>query len=161
MFKKLVVESVLFDPLSQSSILILRTESGDTILPIWIGLNEATVISNELEKIVTPRPMTHDLICNLIKSIPGYNLIKVEIYDLRENTFYANLVLSNEEKEIRVDSRPSDAVAVALKSKVPIYVEEYVLKIAGERFNQHSVIDEILTKWLECLKPEDFGKYKM
>ncbi|MFB3850898.1 MAG: bifunctional nuclease family protein [Acidobacteriota bacterium] len=159
MLHKLIVETLMLDPLSEKPILILKTDEGDKILPIWIGPSEAQAIALELQDIHAPRPMTHDLICALLKSLSG-KLLRVDICDIRDNTFYAEMVVKRNRSEIRIDARPSDAIAVAIRLKAPIYVEGHVLEEASQP-TEVSAIDGSLSRWLDNLKPEDFGKYKM
>ncbi|MCX7829888.1 MAG: bifunctional nuclease family protein [Acidobacteria bacterium] len=159
MLCKLIVETLMLDPLSEKPILVLKTDSGDKILPIWIGPSEAQAIALELQEIHAPRPMTHDLICNLIKSLSG-KLVRVDICDIRDNTFYAEMVVKKNRSEIRIDARPSDAIAVAIRLNAPIYAEERVLDEASQP-TEISAVDGALSRWLDNLKPEDFGKYKM
>ncbi len=159
MLHKLIVETLLLDPFSEKPILVLKTDSGDKILPIWIGPTEAQAIALELQDIHAPRPMTHDLICNLLKSLCG-QLMSVTICDIRDNTFYAEMVIKRNRSEIRIDARPSDAIAVAIRLNAPIYVEGHVLEEASQS-SEASVLSSSLYKWLDNLKPEDFGKYKM
>lgn len=159
MLHKLVVETLMLDPLSEKPILILKTDDGNKILPIWIGPSEAQAIALELQDIHAPRPMTHDLICNLIKGLSG-KLIRVDICDIKDNTFYAEMVVKRNRSEVRIDARPSDAIAVAIRLNAPIYVEGHVLEEASQP-TDFSAVDNSIFKWLNNLKPEDFGKYKM
>lgn len=159
MLHKLTIETLMLDPFSEKPILVLKTDSGDKILPIWIGQAEAQAIILQLENIHAPRPMTHDLICNLLKSLSG-KLIRVDICDIRDDTFYAELVVKKNRAEIRIDARPSDAIAVAIRLNAPIYAEGHVLEKASQS-TEKSAIDSSLLKWLDNLRPEDFGKYKM
>lgn len=159
MLYRLIVETVMLDPLSEKPILVLKTDSGEKILPIWIGPAEAQAIALELQDIHAPRPMTHDLICNLIKGFSG-KLVRVDICDIKDNTFYAEMVVKSLHSEIRIDARPSDAIAVAIRMKAPIFVESHVLDAASQSA-ETSIVDSSLSKWLESLRPEDFGKYKM
>lgn len=159
MFHKLFVESVLLDPITEKPILILKTSSGDRILPIWIGPSEAQAIVLELQSVYPPRPMTHDLLCTVLKSLSG-KLERVNICDIKDNTFYAELVVKKTKGEIHIDARPSDAIAIAIRMNAPIFVADHVLKEAS-RSAIDSSIDETLKKWLDSLSPDDFGKYKM
>jgi bifunctional DNase/RNase len=159
MFHKLFVEAVLLDPISEQPILILKTDGGDRVLPIWIGPSEAQAIVLELQAISPPRPMTHDLLCNVIKSLAG-KLTRVDICDLKDNTFYAELIVKKGNEVVRIDARPSDAVALAVRFKTPIYVAERVLSEASHSLNSPSLSNS-LEKWFSSLSVEDFGKYKM
>jgi hypothetical protein len=155
------IRGLMMDPVSNMPIVILRDSSGDQILPIWVGVYEANAIALEIEKVTTPRPMTHDLIRNLLLGL-NTGIRKVVVSELRDDTFYAVLWLERDGEIIAVDSRPSDAMALALRLDCPIYVEESVLKTSkaaqnlGDK-NQH----EQLRQWLEGLNDEDLGRYKM
>ncbi|MDA8169867.1 MAG: bifunctional nuclease family protein [Nitrospiraceae bacterium] len=141
------VEGLLFDPRSNMYILLLREMDGAATLPIWIGKPEADSIALALGKVMTPRPLTHDLIRNLIENLK-VRITRIVITDLLENTYYALIYLTDGRKETPVDSRPSDAVAVALRTSAPIFVEDSILELKNA--------DE-LEEWLKNLKPEDFG----
>jgi uncharacterized protein len=141
------VEGLLFDPRSGMYILLLQQVDGDGTLPIWIGKPEADSIALAVGKVVTPRPLTHDLIKNVFDAL-DVKAQRVVITEIVENTYYALIYVSDGMKEITIDSRPSDAVAVALRAQVPIFVEEEVLEVRKA--------DE-LEEWLKNLKPEDFG----
>ena len=158
------ISTVTVDPLSNSPIVILKEIDGDKILPIWIGIMEATAIASELENIKFSRPMTHDLLKNIMDTL-DVKVTKVEVCDLRENTYYALIhLITSDGKEYAVDSRPSDALALSLRVNAPIFVRDEVLK-KSTRLTENSGSDsERGKKWkdiLEALKPEDFGKYKM
>jgi bifunctional DNase/RNase len=162
MFVEMKVRGLALDPVSNMPIIILRDEEEKRSLPIWVGIFEANAIALELEKIATPRPMTHDLIKNIVESVEA-KIEKIVVTDLRENTFFALIHLRLGEEEITVDSRPSDAIALALRAGAPIFVEEDVVRRAKsvEVAPKESDDQEKLKEWLENLKPEDFGKYKM
>ena len=162
MFVEMKVRGLALDPVSNMPIIILRDEEEKRSLPIWVGIFEANAIALELEKIATPRPMTHDLIKNIVESVEA-KIEKIVVTDLRENTFFALIHLRLGEEEITVDSRPSDAIALALRVGAPIFVEEDVVRRAKsvEVAPKESDDQEKLKEWLENLKPEDFGKYKM
>jgi bifunctional DNase/RNase len=162
MFVEMKVRGLALDPLSNMPIIILRDEEDKRSLPIWVGIFEANAIALELEKIATPRPMTHDLIKNIIETIDA-RLIKVVVTDLRDNVFYAVLHLQVGETEHTVDSRPSDAIALALRMTAPIYVDEEVVRraktldVATKEAEPIKAEDpERLKEWLENIKPEDF-----
>ena len=162
MFVEMKVRGLALDPVSNMPIIILRDEEEKRSLPIWVGIFEANAIALELEMIATPRPMTHDLIKNIVESVEA-KIEKIVVNDLRENTFFALIHLRLGEEEITVDSRPSDAIALALRAGAPIFVEEDVVRRAKsvEVAPKESDDQEKLKEWLENLKPEDFGKYKM
>ncbi len=155
------IRTLMMDPVTQMPIVILRDVNGDTILPIWVGPFEANAIALEIEKVSTARPMTHDLIKTLLSGLEA-RVQKVVVSELKDETFYALIWLEKDGEIISVDSRPSDALALALRTDCPIYVEDAVLKNSklttqgGDRINN----DE-MKRWLEGLNDEDFGRYKM
>jgi len=148
MLVQMKVEGMLFDPRSNMYILLLKEVDGSNTLPIWIGKPEADSIALALGKVETPRPLTHDLVKNIADGLK-VKIAKIVITEIQDNTYYALLCLNDGKKETYVDSRPSDAVAVALRVSAPIFVEESVME-------QKSSSDE-LEEWLKNLKPEDFG----
>ncbi len=159
------VFGLTIDPLTNSPIMILKDLEEDKTVPIWIGLLEATAIASELENIKFSRPMTHDLMKNLMDQL-GVKLAKVEICDLRDNTFFAIMYLVLQGKEFSMDARPSDAIALALRTQAPIYVEEQVIQKSKtvDLGNKEEIQSEEGKKWteiLESLSSDDFGKYKM
>lgn len=164
MFVEMKVKGLALDPLSNLPIIILRDEDDKRSLPIWIGIYEANAIALELEKIETPRPMTHDLIKNILETIEA-RVLKVMVTDLKENTFYAVLHLQAGGTEYTVDSRPSDAIALALRVGAPIYVDEDVVRKAktlevGKEGEPVKADDpDQLREWLQNIKPEDFEKF--
>lgn len=141
------VEGLLFDPRSGMYILLLRQIDGEETLPIWIGKPEADSIALALGKVITPRPLTHDLIKNILEEL-DVKITKIVITDLIDNTYYALIYAFDGVREKTIDSRPSDAVAIALRVQAPIYVEEGIFELRKG--------DE-LEEWLKNLKPEDFG----
>src|SRR5262249_9427128 len=142
-------------------IVILKDVTSDTVLPIWVGVYEAHAIALEIEKVTTPRPMTHDLIKNVLTGL-NTAVHKVGVTELREDTFYAVIWLEREGRVISIDSRPSDALALALRVDCPIFVEDEVLKTSKQATNlSDRVSSEELRKWLEGLNDEDLGRYKM
>ncbi|MGH7268727.1 MAG: bifunctional nuclease family protein [Candidatus Rokuibacteriota bacterium] len=159
MWVEMKVRGLALDPVSNMPIIILRDEDEKRSLPIWVGIFEANAIALELEKIATPRPMTHDLIKNILESVEA-KVEKIVVNDLRDNTFFALIHLRLGEEEITVDSRPSDAIALALRVGAPIFVDEDVVRRAKsvEVAPKESDDQEKLKEWLENLKPEDFGK---
>ncbi len=164
MFLEMKVRGLALDPLSNLPIIILRDDEEKRSLPIWIGIYEANAIALELEKIETPRPMTHDLIKNILETIEA-RVQKVVVTDLKENTFYAVLHLQVGTTEYTVDSRPSDAIALALRVGAPIYVDEEVVRKAkslevGKEAEAVKTDDpDRLREWLQNIKPEDFEKF--
>ncbi|MBW1712879.1 MAG: bifunctional nuclease family protein [Deltaproteobacteria bacterium] len=167
MYRLMKVAGLAVDPFSNSPIMVLKDEETEESLPIWIGLLEATAIASELEEIKYSRPMTHDLFKSVLVQT-GATLKRIEVCDLKDNTFFALLQLQKGEEEMTVDARPSDAVALALRFKAPIYVSEEVLQKSKSADGQvpGRPVDksEEGKKWadiLENLDPDDFGKYKM
>jgi bifunctional DNase/RNase len=157
------VMGVVVDPKASNPVIVLVDLTGQKALPIWIGVFEAEAISRGLEDVVTLRPMTHDLMKQILDTFQ-VSLTRVVINDLKENTFYANLYLNVGGKELIVDSRPSDAIALAVRVKAPIFVAESVIETAKESglfaSNLLEEKDELKTI-IENMKPEDFGKFKM
>jgi uncharacterized protein len=155
------IQGLRLDTVTNMPIVVLKDVNGTAILPIWVGIYEANAIALEIEKVATPRPMTHDLIRNLLFGLDA-GVKKVVVSDLREDTFYAVIWIERNGEMISVDSRPSDALAVALRLDCPIYVDETVLKSSR---NSSTVVEsthsEEIRKWLENLNDEDLGRYKM
>ena len=165
MFRPMVISGLTVDPLTNSPIVILKEIDGERTLPIWIGLLEATAIASELEGIKFSRPMTHDLLKSIIDRIDA-EVNKVEVCELKNNTYYALIHLTHEGKEISIDARPSDALALSLRMDAPIFVAEEVISKSKQIDLTAEPDDksEQGKKWqeiLEKLNPEDFGKYKM
>lgn len=155
------IRGLMMDPVTNMPIVILKDVDGSAILPIWVGIYEANAIALEIEKVTTPRPMTHDLIKTLLMGLSA-GIRKVVVNELRDDTFYAMIWLEKDGELITVDSRPSDALALALRLDCPIYVDESVLKnskTAGSVSDK--VNNEELRRWLEQLNDEDLGRYKM
>lgn len=161
MFVEMTVKGLTLDPLTNMPIVILKDTDDKRVLPIWIGLFEANAIALELEKIPTPRPMTHDLIRDIIGGLDA-TVSKIVVNDLKNNTFYAVIHIALNGSNIVIDSRPSDAIALALRIDAPIYVSaEVVNKAKSIDMTEESEDTDQLKEWLENLKPEDFGKYQM
>jgi bifunctional DNase/RNase len=155
------IRGLMMDPVTNMPIVILKDVNGDSVLPIWVGIYEANAIALEIEKVSTPRPMTHDLIKNLLTGLDT-RVHKVVVNELREDTFYAVIWLERDGRIISVDSRPSDALAIALRLDCPIFVEDEVLKTSKQATAvSDRVTSEELRKWLEGLNDEDLGRYKM
>jgi bifunctional DNase/RNase len=155
------IRGLMMDPVTNMPIVILKDVSGSSVLPIWVGIYEANAIALEIEKVSTPRPMTHDLLKNLLLGLDT-RVHKVVVCDLREDTFYALIWLEKDGQTISVDSRPSDALALALRVDCPIFVEDEVLKNSKvSSATSDKVNNEELRKWLENLNDEDIGRYKM
>ncbi|MDL1969564.1 MAG: DUF151 domain-containing protein [Candidatus Desulfofervidaceae bacterium] len=164
MLLEMKVFGLTVDPVTNSPIVILKAVEGNEALPIWIGILEATAIASELEEVKFSRPMTHDLLKNVIETV-GAQVEKVVVCDLRDNTYYALIYLKTPTKQYKIDARPSDAIALALRVNAPIFVDEIVLEKSKQAAQtQEGVENEEAKKWteiLESLSPEDFGKYKM
>jgi hypothetical protein len=155
------IRGLMMDPMTNNPIVVLKDVNGTAILPIWVGLYEAQAIALEIEKQVTPRPMTHDLIRNLLFGLEA-GVKKIVVSDLRDDTFYAVIWVERNGQMISVDSRPSDALAIALRLDCPIYVDESVLKSSRDTaVVAEAGSNEELRKWLENLSDEDLGRYKM
>ncbi|MBM3293574.1 MAG: bifunctional nuclease family protein [Candidatus Aminicenantes bacterium] len=155
------IKGLVIDPISKMPIVVLEEPAGDRILPIWIGVFEANAIALTIENIPTPRPMTHDLIRNVLSRL-NIGVDRIVVTDVKNNTFYASIHCRHEGREMVIDSRPSDAIALALRMRSPIYVEEEVVRRAhGLKLDENLEGSENLRKWLETLRPEDFGKYRM
>jgi bifunctional DNase/RNase len=149
------------DPVTNMPIVILKDVGGQSVLPIWVGIYEANAIALEIEKVTTPRPMTHDLLKNLLLGLETH-VQKVVVSELRDDTFYALIWLEKNGEMMSIDSRPSDALALALRVDCPIFVEDEVLKTSKNTGNStDKVSNEELRKWLENLNDEDMGRYKM
>jgi uncharacterized protein len=155
------IRGLLLDPVTNTPIVILKDVAGDSVLPIWVGVYEANAIALEMEKVNTPRPMTHDLIKNVLTGLET-QVHKVVVTELKEDTFYAVIWLERSGEVVSIDSRPSDALALALRVDCPIFVDEIVLKSSKQAANMSDRVSaEELRKYLEGLNDEDLGKYKM
>ncbi|HEY6352617.1 MAG TPA: bifunctional nuclease family protein [Candidatus Angelobacter sp.] len=155
------IRGLMMDPVTNMPIVVLKDVGSEAVLPIWVGVYEANAIALEIEKVTTPRPMTHDLIKNLLLGLDTH-VHKVVVNELRDDTFFAVIWMERDGKVISLDSRPSDALALALRLDCPIYVEEEVLKHSKQATaSADRVSAEDLRKWLEGLNDEDLGRYKM
>jgi uncharacterized protein len=155
------IRGLMMDPVTNMPIVILKDIDGASVLPIWVGIYEANAIALEIEKVTTPRPMTHDLLKNLLLGLETH-VRKVVVNELKDDTFYALIWLEKDGETFSVDSRPSDALALALRVDCPIFVEDEVLKnskVSGAGADK--VNNDELRKWLENLNDEDIGRYKM
>jgi len=158
---EMTIKGLMVDPVTNMPIIVLRDEAGDRMLPIWVGIFEANAIALQIENVATPRPMTHDLLRNVIEDLDGA-VQKVVVSELKENTFFAVIHLDVRGDVVLIDARPSDAIALALRTKAPIYVEEDVIDNAKALDGAPEKTDnERLQKWLESLDSDDLGKYKM
>ncbi len=155
------IRGLMMDPVTNMPVVILKDVGGEQVLPIWVGIYEANAIALEIEKVSTPRPMTHDLLKNLLIGLEA-EVRKVVVNDLRDDTFFAVIWLEREGQTISIDSRPSDALALALRVDCPIFVEDQVLKTSRlASALSDKVSSEEMRKWLENLGEEDMGRYKM
>jgi uncharacterized protein len=153
------VKGLMIDPITNMPIIILRDVDGGRVLPIWVGVFEANAIALQIENVQTPRPMTHDLLKNVLEDLEA-QVERVVVCELRENTFYAAIHLRMQGQAIVVDARPSDAIALALRTRSPIFVEEEVIQNAKTVETSRDVDTSRLQKWLESLSDEELGKYK-
>jgi len=162
MLIEMTIKGLMLDPVTNTPIVILKDKEGERVLPIWVGLFEANAIALQIENVATPRPMTHDLLRNIITDLDG-RVDRIVVSDLKENTFYAIVHLTVRGERVAVDARPSDAIALALRTRAPILVEELVIEnaktvdLGSERLENN----EKVQKWLEGLDPSDLPKYKM
>ena len=155
------IRGLMMDPVTNMPIVVLKDQGSETVLPIWVGVYEANAIALEIEKITTPRPMTHDLLRNLLVGLETM-VRKVVVTELKDDTFFAVIWLEREGQSISIDSRPSDALALALRMDCPIFVEDEVLKSSKVAGNvSDKVSSDELRKWLETLGEDDLGRYKM
>ena len=155
------IKGLMIDPVSNMPIIVLKNSTGESVLPIWVGIFEANAIAMQLESVVSPRPMTHDLLKNVIEGLSA-QVRRIVISDLKENTFFAQIELLRDGEPMAIDARPSDAMALALRVQAPIFVEQDVLdksSTAGEDSGAEEA--ERLRRWLETVDPEELGKYEM
>jgi hypothetical protein len=161
MLIEMKIKGLVVDPISKMPIVVLEDPTSERILPIWIGVFEANAIALTIENIPTPRPMTHDLIKNFLNKLQ-ISVDRIVVNDVRNNTFYAVIHCQHNGQPLLIDSRPSDAIALALRMSSPIFVEDDVVKKAHSlKYDETFEDSEKLKKWLESLNPEDLGKYKM
>ncbi len=155
------IKGLMLDPVTNVPIVVLQDKDGQRVLPIWVGVFEANAIAVQIENQTPPRPMTHDLLRNIIEDLKA-SVDRVVVTELRESTFYALIHLNVRGEPVAVDARPSDAIALALRTHAPIFVEESVIEQARTTDASPDRLDsDRLQKWLESLDPEDLGKYKM
>ena len=161
MLIEMTIKGLMVDPITNTPIVILRDKEGDRVLPIWVGIFEANAIAMQMENIPTARPMTHDLLKNIITDLDG-QVDRVVVSDLKDNTFFAIIHMTVRGERVAVDARPSDAIALALRTRAPILVEESVIDSAKTvDFASERADNDRLQKWLESLDPDDLGKSKM
>ena len=161
MLIEMTIKGLMVDPITNMPIVVLKDKDGNRVLPIWVGVFEANAIALQIENVATPRPMTHDLLRNVIVDLDGA-VDRVVVSDLQESTFFAMIHLTVKGEHLVVDARPSDAIALALRMRAPILVEETVIDSAKTvDFASESVDSDRLQQWLESLDPDEMGKYKM
>ena len=161
MLIEMSIKGLMVDPMAGTPIVILKDKQGERVLPIWVGVPEANAIALQIENVSTPRPMTHDLLRNIITDLDG-RVDRVVVSDLKDNTYFAVIHLTVRGEPVAVDARPSDAIALALRTRAPIYVEDRVIEHAKPvDFSSENGEAERLQKWLESLDPDELGKYKM
>jgi uncharacterized protein len=155
------IRGLMMDPVTNAPVVVLKDVHGNSVLPIWIGVYEANAIALEIEKVQTPRPMTHDLLRNVFLGME-VRVDKVVVSDLKDDTFYAAIWIERDGQPVMIDARPSDALALALRMDCPIFVDEQVLKNsrASTAIAEHTSNDQ-LKNYLENLSDEDLGRYKM
>jgi len=158
---EMTIKGLMIDPVTSTPIVVLRDLDGQRVLPIWVGVFEANAIAVQIENVTLPRPMTHDLLRNVITDLRA-EVERVVVSDLRDNTFFAIIQLLVQGERVAIDARPSDAIALALRARAPIFVEDHVIDHArqSEPAAQNGEAER-LQKWLENLDPEEMGKYKM
>lgn len=158
---EMVIKGLMVDPVTNMPIVVLRDTAGDRVLPIWVGVFEANAIAVQIENVAPARPMTHDLLRNVIADLKGV-VERIVVTELKDNTFYALIYLRVAGEVVAIDARPSDAIALALRARAPIFVEETVIEHAKTADASPEKTDaDRLQKWLESLTQEDLGKYKM
>lgn len=161
MLVEMTIKGLMIDPITNNPIVLLRDPEGQRVLPIWVGVFEANAIAMQIENVPPPRPMTHDLLRNVISDLRG-TVERVVVTELKDNTFYAVIMLRVDGEAVAIDARPSDAIALALRTRAPIFVDERVLEAAkSSDYAPDQVDEDRLQKWLENLDPDDLGKYKM
>jgi uncharacterized protein len=158
---EMTIKGLMIDPITNMPIIVLRDAEGQYVLPIWVGVFEANAIALQIENVQTPRPMTHDLLKNVIDDLQGH-VERIVVSELKENTFYARIHILSSRGELAVDARPSDAIALALRSRAKIFVVDDVIQSARSvEMSRESMDIGRLQKWLENLSEEELGKYKM
>ena len=158
---EMTIKGLMVDPITNTPIVILRDDDGQRVLPIWVGINEANAIAIQIENVAMPRPMTHDLLRNVISDLKA-TVDRIVVCDVQDTTYFALIYLTRNGESLAIDARPSDAIALALRTRAPIFVEETVIEHAKTvDFSPDKPDADRLHKWLESLDPEDLGKYKM
>jgi bifunctional DNase/RNase len=161
MLIEMTIKGLMVDPITNTPIVILKDKEGERVLSIWVGIFEANAIALQIENVETARPMTHDLMRNIITDLNGH-VDRIVVNDLKDNTFFAIIHMTVSGERVAIDARPSDAIALALRTRAPILVEESVIDSARtvDASSQRADNDR-LQKWLESLDPDDLGNYKM
>lgn len=155
------IRGLMMDPSTKMPIVVLNDLAGEVVLPIWVGLFEANAIALEIEKTTTPRPMTHDLLRNIIHGLNA-RVTRVVVGTLREDTFHATIWMDQAGETVAIDARPSDAIALALRSDCPIYVSKQLMEQARAASNGSAALSpEDVRRWLENLNDDEMGRYKM
>ena len=158
---EMTIKGLMVDPITNTPIVILKDDDGQRVLPIWVGIYEANAIALQIENVATPRPMTHDLLRNVIADLKA-TVERIVVCDVQDTTYFALIYLTRNGESMAIDARPSDAIALALRTRAPIFVEETVIDHAKTvDFSPDKPDADRLHKWLESLDPEDLGKYKM
>jgi bifunctional DNase/RNase len=157
---EMVIYGVSFDLVGKQPIVLLKTADGNRFLPIWIGHPEAAAILMKLQGASTPRPMTHDLLADMLEQLDA-EVVRITVTELRENTFYASITVQQNGSEIEIDSRPSDAIAIAVRSDAPIFaaervIEESAIEFEGEEVNEEEIVDEF-RRFLDDVSPDQFA----
>jgi uncharacterized protein len=157
---EMVIYGVSFDLVGKQPIVLLKTADGNKFLPIWIGHPEAAAILMKLQGASTPRPLTHDLVTDMLEQLDA-QVTRITVTELKENTFYASITLAQNGSEIEIDSRPSDAIALAVRAEAPIYanervIEESAIEFEGEEVNEEEIVDEF-RKFLDDVSPDEFA----
>ena len=156
----MVIYGVSFDLVGKQPIVLLKTADGNKFLPIWIGHPEAAAILMRLQGASTPRPMTHDLVTDILSQLDA-QVVKITVTELRDSTFYAQITVAQDGSEIEIDSRPSDAIALAIRAEAPIFVadrviEESAIEFEGEEVNEEEIVSEF-KQFLENVSPDEFA----
>ena len=154
------IKGLMVDPITNTPIVILRDKDGQRVLPIWVGIFEANAIALQIENVSTPRPMTHDLVTEMLSQLEA-RVTRITVTELRDNTFYASITIQMDGTEIEVDSRPSDAIALAVRAEAPIFadervIEESAIEFEGEEVNEEEIVNDF-RKFLEDVTPEEFA----
>jgi uncharacterized protein len=158
--QEMTIYGVSFDMVGKQPIVLLKTAEGNKFLPIWIGHPEAAAILMKLQGAATPRPMTHDLVTEMLSQLEA-KVVKIAVTDLRDNTFFALITLAVNGSEIEIDSRPSDAIALAVRSDAPIFaadavIEESAIEFENDDVNEDEIVEEF-KRFLDDVTPEDFS----